>query len=127
MYQQRLATFDFDMTTINFPGTASPGQEYADIFGSKAADTQDSGNYAGVKSPAVDALIQKMTAANTLAELLPACRALERLISHSHYLIPQWTAGTHRLAFNQQRLARPESMPPFARGDGWVINTWWAR
>ena len=127
LYQQRLATFDFDMTTINFPGTASPGQEYADIFGSKAADTQDSGNYAGVKSQAVDALIQKMTAANTLAELLPACRALERLISHSHYLIPQWTAGTHRLAFNQQRLARPESMPPYARGDGWVINTWWAR
>jgi microcin C transport system substrate-binding protein len=57
LYQQRLDKFQFDITTINFPGTFNPGQQLADIFGSKAADTEGSGNYMGVKSRAVDALV----------------------------------------------------------------------
>ena len=69
-----------------------------------------------------------MTTATTKAELLPACRALERVISHSHYLIPQWTAGTHRMAYNAQRLAMPAGgMPPYAQGENWAIDTWWAK
>ncbi len=127
LYQQRLNRFEFDIISLAYGGTHNPGQEYADLFGSKAAVTEDSGNMAGVSSPAVDALIGKMTAAKTKADLLPACRALERVISHSHYLIPQWTAPTHRMAFNSRRLGRPAEMPPYATGEGWAIYTWWAR
>jgi microcin C transport system substrate-binding protein len=127
LYQQRLQRFEFDMTSIAYGGTHSPGQEYADLFGSKAAATEDSGNLAGVASPAVDDLIARMVAAKTQAQMLPACRALERVITHSHYLVPQWSAPTHRMAFNQKRLARPEAMPPYATGEGWAIMTWWAR
>lgn len=97
------------------------------MFGSKAADQEDSGNLAGVKNPAVDALISAMTGARSKAELLPACRALDRVISHSHFLIPQWSAGTHRMVYNSWRLAKPESMPPYATGEGWAIDTWWAK
>ena len=97
------------------------------MFGSAAADTEDSGNFPGVKNPAVDAMIKAMTSAKTEAQLLPACHALERIIAHSHYLIPQWTAGTHRMAYNAWRLARPDTMPPYASGEGWAIDTWWAR
>ncbi|MGH6637271.1 MAG: extracellular solute-binding protein [Polaromonas sp.] len=127
LYQQRLDQFDFEIITLAYQGTHNPGQEYADMFGSKAAKTENSGNFAGVSSPAVDALITKMTAARTKAELLPACRSLERVISHSHYLIPEWTAGTHRMAYNAWRLARPEKMPPYAQGEGWAIDTWWKK
>ncbi len=127
LYQQRLDQFDFEIISLAFQGTHNPGQEYADVFGSKAAKTENSGNFAGVSSPAVDALIAKMTAARSKAELLPACRALERVISHSHYLIPEWTAGTHRMAYNAWRLARPEAMPPYAQGEGWAIDTWWKK
>jgi microcin C transport system substrate-binding protein len=104
--------FDFEITSLAYQGTHTPGQEFADLFGSKAADTEDSGNHAGVKSPAVDDMIRRMTGARTKAELLPACRALERIIAHSHYLIPQWTAGTHRIAYNAWRLALPAVSPP---------------
>jgi microcin C transport system substrate-binding protein len=97
------------------------------MFGSKAADIEDSGNLSGVKSPAVDALINKMTSAKTKTELLPACRALERVISHSHLLIPQWTAGTHRVVYNSWRIAKPATMPPYAQGESWAIDTWWAK
>jgi microcin C transport system substrate-binding protein len=129
LYQQRLQKFDFDITSMAFPGTHSPGQEYADMFGSKAADTEDSGNFTGIKNPAVDALIQAMTRAKTHADLLPACRALERVIAHSHLLVPQWSAPTHRLAYSALRLAQPAAaMPAYtAAPELWVIDTWWSK
>ena len=127
LYQQRLQKFEFEISSLAYQGTHSPGQEYADIFGSKAADTEDSGNLSGVKSPAIDALIGHLTSARTKAELLPACRALDRVVSHSHLMVPQWTAGTHRIAYNAWRLERPAQMPPYAAGEGWAIDTWWAK
>ena len=80
-----------------------------------------------MKNPAIDALVTQMTGAKTKAELLPACRALERVVSYSHLLIPQWTAGTHRMVYNAWRLGRPDSMPPYAAGETWAIDTWWAK
>jgi microcin C transport system substrate-binding protein len=127
LYQQRLDKFEFDITTINFPGSHNPGQQLADVFGSKAADTESSGNYMGVKSPAVDALVAAVVGARTKAELLPACRALDRVIMHSHYLIPQWTLMSHRMAYNARRLAFKSPMPPYAGGEDWVMGTWWAK
>ena len=134
LYQQRLQKFNFDITSIAYPGTNNPGQEYADLFGSKAADIEDSGNLAGVKSAAIDALVARMVGASSKADLLPACRALDRVVSYEHLLIPQWTASTHRMAYNAWRLARPaataqypQGMPPYAQGETWAIETWWAR
>ena len=127
LYQQRLQNFDFDIISIAYGGTHNPGQEFADLFGSKAADTPDSGNFAGVKNPAADAMIQAMTSAKTEQQLLPACHALERIIVANHYLIPQWSAGTHRMAYNAWRLAKPDVVPPYSPGETWVIDTWWAR
>ena len=128
LYQQRMDKFDFDMISLAYQGTHNPGQEFADMFGSKAAGVEGSGNYPGLQNPAVDALITRMTSASTKEELLPACRALERVIAHSHVLIPQWTAGTHRMAYRAKRLAKPEGgMPPYAQGEGWVMDTWWSK
>lgn len=128
LYQQRLQKFEFDITSMAFGGTHNPGQEYADLFGSKAADTEDSGNFAGVRSAAVDALITSMTAAKSQAQLLPACRALERVIAHSHVLIPQWSAVTHRMAYSALRLARPDAVPPYTQNpEVWALDTWWAK
>jgi microcin C transport system substrate-binding protein len=127
LYQQRLQKFDFDMVSIAYGGTNNPGQEFVDLFGSKAADQEDSGNHSGIKSAAVDALITQMVSARSKADLLPACRALERVIAHSHILVPQWSASTHRMVFNAWRLSGPEAMPPYAAGENWVMDTWWAR
>jgi microcin C transport system substrate-binding protein len=127
LYQQRLQKFNFDITSIAYGGTNNPGQEYADMFGSKAADMEDSGNLAGLRSPAVDALIARMTSAKRQEDLLPACRALDRVVMHSYLLVPQWSAGTHRIAYNAWRLAKPDTMPPYAQGEGWAIDTWWAK
>jgi microcin C transport system substrate-binding protein len=127
LYQQRLRSFDFDIVSLAYGGTNNPGAEYADLFGSQAAKTEDSGNHTGIANPAVDALIERMIEAPTQPEFLAACRALDRAISHSHVLIPQWSATTHRMAYNAWRLARPKDMPPYASGEVWAIDTWWAQ
>lgn len=127
LYQQRLQKFDFDITTIAYQGTNNPGQEFADLFGSQAADQEDSGNFPGVKNPAVDAAIRAMVSARTLDQVLPACHALDRIIAHEHYLIPQWSAPTHRMVYNAWRLARPQVVPPYSPGEMWVVDTWWAQ
>ncbi len=127
LYQQRLQKFEFEITSIAYAGTQNPGQEFVDLFGSKAAGQEDSGNLSGVRNAAVDALIQTMTSANSKSALLPACRALDRVIAHSHVLVPQWSASSHRLAYNHWRLDKPAAMPPYAAGEGWAIDTWWAK
>ncbi len=127
LYEQQLRGFNFDIISIAFGGTPNPGPEYADLFGSKAADTEDSGNYAGVKSPAVDALIARMVRADTRPDFLAACRSLDRLITQGHYLVPQWSSSTHRMVYNAWRLGRPETMPPYAAGEDWAIDTWWSK
>lgn len=127
LYQQRLQKFDFDITSLAYSGSHNPGQELSDYFGSQAAKQEDSGNHTGLQNPAVDALIAHILAARSKAELLPACRALERVVAHSHVLIPQWFAATHRVVYNAWRLDKPPTMPPYAQAESWALDTWWAR
>ena len=127
LYQQRQSQYDYDLISINFPGVPNPGQELVYWFGSKSADTPDSGNLAGIKNPAVDALIGKVLAANAQSDYLAACRALDRVISHSHDLLPQWYSGVARMAYNTHHLALPTARPPYLDGELWAIATWWAQ
>ena len=84
---------------------------------------KDGSNFGSYSNPAVDALLSKMVGARSKAELLPACRALERVIAHMHILIPQWTAGTHRIAYNAR--SYHGDLPTLARSHGPHIDTWY--
>ena len=127
LYLQRLDKFDYDMISLAYPGTYNPGQAMKELFGSQGVKVEGSSNHAGVNSPAVDALVTALTRAKSQAEMLPACRALDRVIMHSHYLIPQWTLASHRVVYNQQRLAYKEPMPPYAKAEEWLMFSWWAK
>jgi microcin C transport system substrate-binding protein len=126
LYQQRLAKFDYDMISLAFQGTSSPGAEYGDLFGSKAATVEDSGNYSGIQNKAVDALIDSMVTAQAKTEYFASCRALERVITHSHIMVPQWYAGQHNVAYNPKKLLKPTVTPKYYRADGWLLGNWWA-
>jgi microcin C transport system substrate-binding protein len=120
-YRARLDGFDFDMT-VNFWGsTLSPGNEQALYWSSAAADQPGSRNYAGVRSPAVDALIGHVTAARTRQELVTAVRALDRVLSWGHYVVPLYHLGEDRVAY-RSRLRRPETTSLY----GLVLETWWS-
>ena len=131
LYQQRLDTFAFEMVQINFPGTHFPGADYLDLFGSKAADTQGSFNLAGIRSPAVDALLVRLTSADNRSDYLAACRALDRVIAHGHYMIPGWAGKETRVAYNAWTLERPAVVPQYppegVQYMDWPMTVWWAR
>ncbi|WP_347554506.1 extracellular solute-binding protein [Robbsia sp. KACC 23696] len=126
LYQQRLQNFDFDATTLAMPAGQSPGSELLDEFGSKAAAIEGSSNFAGIRSPVVDALIQDVLAAHSRPDLVDASRALDRVLMHGYYVIPQWFADGHRVAY-RTTLAFPSTLPLYYAAEDWVVSTWWHR
>jgi microcin C transport system substrate-binding protein len=124
LYQKRLDAFDFDMTTIKFPDVQVPGAEQVDRFGSKAADEPGSGNLFGLKSPAVDAILKALIEAQTLQQLLDATHALDRVLMHGYYVVPQWFSAKHRVAY-KNTLAYPAKLPLYYGANDWIISTWW--
>ncbi|MBN3790001.1 extracellular solute-binding protein [Burkholderia sp. Ac-20353] len=126
LLQKRLEAFDYDMTTIRYPGVQVPGAEQLARFGSKFADEQGSDNVTGLKSPAVDALLQALGAAQTREQLLDATHALDRVLMHGYYAIPQWYSTTHRIAY-KRTLAYPQTLPLYYSAEGWVVSTWWVK
>jgi peptide/nickel transport system substrate-binding protein len=97
-YQQRLATFDFDMIRYSWEQSLSPGNEQTIYWGSASADQEGSRNYMGVRSPAIDAMIAAMLRARGRADFVDAVRALDRVLISGCYIVPlfylpeQWVA-----------------------------------
>lgn len=121
-YVERVKAFDFDLVTARFSPPETPGAELYSFWGSVQADVAGSNNYAGVKDPAVDALIENVLSAPDRPALLAATRALDRVIMWNNYIIPQWYKGEHNLAY-WDRFGRPTApKPDYHRG---VVNSWW--
>src|SRR6202030_3518995 len=97
-YRARVGDFDFDVTVDRFGFSTVPGDSLRSFFSSQAAVTKGSYNRAGIADPAVDALIEKIIAADTRAELVTAARALDRVVRSGYYWIPHWYKASHRVA-----------------------------
>lgn len=124
--QQRMDNFDFEMTTRRLPGSTAPGGELFELFGSKAADTPGSANIWGIRDPAVDALVGKVVSAKTRPELATAMRALDRVLSHGHYSIPQYYGNAFLIGYRPGPFVLPATIPPYYQADVWAMSTWWA-
>jgi microcin C transport system substrate-binding protein len=98
-YRARLEDFDFDMTIQRFSMSATPGDGMRPFFSSQAAKTKGSYNLAGIASPAIDALIEKILGADNRADLTIACRAFDRVFRAGRYWVPQWYRTSHPLAY----------------------------
>lgn len=119
-YEKRLETFDFDMIVATWGESLSPGNEQRSYWGSAAADRPGSLNYAGVKDPVVDALIDKITAAPDRKSLVTRVHALDRVLQWGFYVIPQWHLGYDRLVY-WNKFGRPAVTPI----QGAQFDTWW--
>jgi len=122
-YRARRDDFDFDMTIERFTMSATPGDALRPFFTSQAANTKGSYNLAGISSPVIDALVEKIMAAGTRAELTVACRAFDRVFRAGRYWVPQWYANTHRVAYWDQ-FSHPPQPARYAQGVGAPEN-WW--
>ncbi|MEJ2517889.1 MAG: extracellular solute-binding protein [Methyloceanibacter sp.] len=120
-YQQRLKDFEYDITTQRYVMRNTPGVELRSYFGSQSADLNGSLNLAGIKDPAVDALIEKIIGAESREDMQTAARALDRVLRAGHYWVPHWYKASHTIAY-WDKFGQPETKPKFDRG---ILDTWW--
>lgn len=120
-YIQRFQAFDFDIVTGRFAQSLSPGNEQRDFWSSEAADIPGSRNVAGIRSPVVDALIDKIIFAEDRDALVAATRALDRVLLWNYYMIPQYFQPTLRYAY-WDKFGIPETQPDYVGID---IDSWW--
>ncbi|MBO6507346.1 MAG: ABC transporter substrate-binding protein [Roseibium sp.] len=120
-YINRIRSFDFDMTTLGWGQSLSPGNEQRNYWGSEAADRPQSRNYAGIKDEGIDALIEKVVFAEDRDTLIAATRALDRVLMHGNYVVPQWYLDIYRTA-RWDRFGHPDNIPEFTHG---FPTIWW--
>jgi microcin C transport system substrate-binding protein len=123
-YINRRRSFDFDMTVHVFAQSESPGNEQYNLWGSKAATTKGSGNLIGIQNPVVDKLISNIVNAADRKELVIATRALDRVLLHNHYVIPQWYKASNRVVY-WDKFGIPDISPKYDRYYTTGIFTWW--
>jgi microcin C transport system substrate-binding protein len=127
LIQKRLDVHDFDLFTIRIPGNTSPGAELIDRFGSESANAAGSNNLIGVADPAIDALIEHVVSATTRPQLIARVRALDRVLRHQHYVIPQWYANKFRVSYRGGKFEQPATKPLYYTPDPWITSTWWVK
>ena len=120
-YKQREDKRDFDIIVDNFAQSLSPGNEQRQFWGSAAADKDASRNTAGIKSPAVDKLIDKIVFAKDRAELVAATKALDRVLLWNFYVVPHWHYPYERLA-TWDMFGRPAQLPSQTSAP---MQVWW--
>ena len=120
-YKHRLDTFDYDMFVFVWGQSLSPGNEQRYFWGSSAADQPGSYNFAGIKDPAVDYLIEEVIQARSREELVDATRALDRVLLNGWYVVPHWySPETHIIYWN--KFGMPDTVPL----KGMSLSSWWA-
>ncbi len=120
-YQARLKDYDFDLTIRRYSLSLTPGESLRTFFGSQSGRQPGSQNLAGIADPTIDALIEKILAANSRAELTVLCRCLDRVLRSGRYWVPNWYKPSNWLAY-WDMFGFPETKPRYAKG---VPSTWW--
>lgn len=121
-YVNRVRARDWDMIYTGWAQSLSPGNEQRNYWGSEAAGQDGSQNWAGIRNPAVDALIAEVIYAKTRADLVAATRALDRVLLWNHYVVPGWTSTNTRMA-RWNRFGRPDPLP--TQSPGFPTIWWW--
>ncbi|TGD44748.1 ABC transporter substrate-binding protein [Pseudotabrizicola sediminis] len=116
----RPPSYDFDMITGNARSDYISGSELKQFYGSETADVS-AFNIMGLKSPAVDRLINVVMASQSLDDLTVATQALDRVLRAERFWVPQWYKDVHTIAYYNM-YEHPETLPPYALGE---LDFWW--
>jgi microcin C transport system substrate-binding protein len=108
------------MIVAGWGQSESPGNEQRHFWSSVAADSPASRNFAGIKDPVVDELIELVIVAPTRESLIARTRALDRVLLWGHYVIPNWHLRKQRLLY-WDKFSRPEKLARF----GTSTDIWW--
>jgi len=119
-YQLRRQNYEFDVILDGWELSHSPGNELHYYWGSAAADEVGTRNYPGIRSKAVDHLIDAAIATTGRADFALYLKALDRVLMAGHYIVPLFHRRTIRMAF-WRGLHHPDPMPPITA----FPRVWW--
>lgn len=120
-YVNRVRDYDYDVITGMVMQSQSPGNEQREFWSSQAAEMPDTRNYAGIKDPAIDKLIDRIIFAKDREELVAATHALDRVLLWGYYYVPQYHNAEIWLAY-WNKFGIPENQPSYIGVD---IDSWW--
>jgi peptide/nickel transport system substrate-binding protein/microcin C transport system substrate-binding protein len=135
LYRRRLEQYDFDLIVIvEGDFTLPSAADLTSSYGSKSADEPGNSNFRGIKSRAVDRLIQAIGAATTMDELRTAARALDRVVMWNFWQIPQVYVSDEQISY-WNRFGIPAVQAkyfvadsyPSASSAPWPLWTWWSK
>jgi len=119
-YINRFRQFDFDMMVWVWGQSETPGNEQYEYWSQAAADSAGSRNLAGVRDPVVDELIGLMLRSDSREQLNQRARALDRVLSWGHYVVPHWHIRADRVLYWDKF-----GMPKTPVRTGVMTDRWW--
>jgi microcin C transport system substrate-binding protein len=123
-YEEILRNFNFDMIVANYPQSRSPGNEQRSMWSSEAKSTPGSRNYMGIKNPAIDELIDNIVEAKTRKELVNYIQAMDRILTHQFYIVPNWYIPYDRIVY-WNKFSRPKINPSQSIIINNILEWWW--
>jgi microcin C transport system substrate-binding protein len=118
----RMRNSTFDGTVRGFDPNNVPGIYLRNQLGSASADSEGGQNWANIRDPAIDALIEHVMAARNAEDFYAAVHALDRVLLWNFYYIPSLASPGYRLVY-WDRFGRPEhNLRLLVRH--W-LDTWW--
>jgi len=135
LYRTRLQKYDYDMVALAGGDFTIPdaGTLQA-ILGSKSFDEPGNSNFRGVKSKAVDSVIEAVGRAQTMEQLQDACRALDRIVTWSFFQIPDLFLNVENISY-WDKFGIPKVQALYFNADTyftainefgpWPLWTWW--
>lgn len=120
----RLRNYNFDATIRKFYSFNVPlPARMRGQFTSQYVDPPNMTNYAGIKNPAVDFVVEKILGASTEQEMNTAGQALDRILLWNFYVIPDGhPIGRHACYWD--RFGHPPLGAEHMRWSGFP-NLWW--
>ncbi len=117
---EKIRNKDFMLLYQGMRQSESPGNEQRAMWGSEAATEKGTRNYASIKDPAVDKLIDLLISSQSRKELVLYTQALDRVLLSGWYVIPSGFPDKYRLAY-WDKFERPKVIPDYDLN----ISTWW--
>jgi len=123
-YNARRSDYDYDMIVNLWNTSLSPGNEQTLYWGRDGVARPGTRNYAGIDSPAVEAMIAAMLSTRDPAEFKAAVQALDRVLTTGRYVIPFGFSDVSRIA-RKAELRHPGHLPVYGDWIGWLPEVWW--
>lgn len=120
IFKNRLDNFEFEMAILAYQLSNLPGNEQKEMWGSQSAGIKGSFNVLGIRNPVIDKLIDGLINTKDEKNYLAYVHALDRVIMHEHYFIPQWFSPVQRIAYNKRLKHKKTDIKT-----GVNIHSWW--